>query len=222
MLVLLFVLTIPLDAQRNSDYGIYGGVSYYMGDINPGTLYYGSRPAVGFIYRYNLHPRHALRANIHYGSIRANDLDFDNDFQQARAESFSNSILELAAQFEFNFLPYTTTGKWWDYTPYFAVGGGICLITGPSPEYTPVIPFSVGLKVNIYKNTGLELEYGFRKTFYDNFDGLIDNVNADHHTWTHNNDWYMFTGLTLTWKMFHNLGSCPAYDDYKDKKRRRR
>ena len=34
----------------------------------------------------------------------------------------------------------------------------------------------LGFKVNIYKNMGLEAEYGFRKTFYDNFDGLKDLV----------------------------------------------
>lgn len=193
-----------------------------MGDINPATPFYKSSPALGFIYRYNFHPRHALRTNIFYGGIKANDLDFNNDFQQARGESFKSSVLEWAVQFEFNFLPYTTTGKWWDYSPYFALGAGLCLTDSPGLTFKPVIPFSVGLKVNIYKNTGLEVEYGFRKTFYDNFDGLTDNINPDHHTWTHNNDWYMFAGVTFTWKMFHDLTTCPAYDDYKDKKRRYR
>jgi len=53
--------------------------------------------------------------------------------------------------------------------------------------------------------------------------GLTDNIDPDHYSWTHNNDWYMFTGVTFTWKMFHKLQSCPAYDDYwNDKKRKRR
>ena len=87
-------------------------------------------------------------------------------------------------------------------------------------SYVPVIPLAVGFKINVYKNLGLELEYSFRKTFYDNFDGLIDNIDADHHSWAHNNDWYMFTGVTFTWKMFHNLSSCPAYDDTENRKRK--
>jgi hypothetical protein len=220
-LVFLSVFVMPLNAQKNSDYGVFGGISYYMGDINPEVFFYGSSPALGIIYRYNFHPRHALRTNIYYGRIRANDLDFNNDFQQARAASFESSILEWAVQFEFNFLPYTTTGKWWDYSPYFAIGAGACLLSRDRMIITPVIPVSVGFKVNIYKNLGLELEYGARKTFYDNFDGLINNIDPEHHTWTHNNDWYMFTGVTFTWKMFHNMLSCPAYDDYwNDRKRK--
>ncbi|MDZ7737764.1 MAG: DUF6089 family protein [Bacteroidales bacterium] len=220
LLVLLLVFVIPLNAQRDSDYGVFGGISYYMGDINPEKYFYAPSPALGIIYRYNFHPRHAIRTNIFYGKIRGNDLDFDNDYQQSRAQSFESSLLEWAFQFEFNFLPYTTTGKWWDYTPYFALGGGLCFSNAADLKYTAVIPISVGFKVNIYKNTGLELEYGFRKTFYDNFDGLIDNINPDHHAWTHNNDWYMFAGVTVTWKMFHNLLSCPAYDDYERKRKR--
>ncbi len=216
----MFIPVIPLNAQKDSDYGVFGGVSYYMGDINPETPFYASSPAFGIMYRYNLHPRHSIRTNIFYGGIRADDLDFDNDFQQARAQSFQSSLLEFAVQFEFNFLPYTTTGKWWDYSPYFAIGGGLCFSNSLSLNYTPVIPVSVGFKVNIYKNTGLEVEYGFRKTFYDNFDGLVDNIRPDHHTWTHNNDWYMFAGVTFTWKMFHNMLSCPAYDDFREDKRR--
>jgi len=222
-LVILFVLAMPLNAQRNSDYGVFGGISYYMGDINPETFFYNPAPAVGIIYRYNFHPRHALRTNIYYGTISADDLDFNNDFQQSRAASFKSSIVEWTLQFEFNFLPYTTTGRWGDYSPYFAAGAGACLVTRDGLTLTPVIPLSVGIKVNIHKNLGLELEYGARKTFYDNFDGLTDNIDPDHYSWTHNNDWYMFTGVTFTWKMFHKLQSCPAYDDYwNDKKRKRR
>jgi hypothetical protein len=79
-----------------------------------------SRPAE--FYRYNLHPRQSLRANILYGGLRGNDLDFNNSFQQSRAESFSATVGEVVLQFEFNFLPYTTLGKTWDFTPYIAAG----------------------------------------------------------------------------------------------------
>ncbi|MEA1887883.1 MAG: DUF6089 family protein [Bacteroidota bacterium] len=216
--VLMFIFFIPLNAQLKSDYGVFGGLSCYMGDINPERYFYGSSPAVGIMYRYNFHPRHALKTNISYGRIKANDLDFNNNFQQARAASFETTIFEWSAQFEFNFLPYATTGKWWDYSPYFAIGAGVCFLNNEDLTYTPIIPISLGIKVNIYKNLGLELEYGARKTFYDNFDGLIDNIDSDHHVWTHNNDWYMFSGVTFTWKMFHNMLSCPAYGDYWDDK----
>jgi hypothetical protein len=86
--------------------------------------------------------------------------------------------------------------------------------------YIPVIPFSLGFKVNVYKNIGLEAEYGFRKTFYDNFDGLKDLVAPSDFALTHNNDWYSFAGVTVTWKIYSKLAGCPAYDDVDSKRKR--
>jgi len=211
--LLISFLTVSLSGQRSADYGVFAGVSSYIGDINPDRLLYSPRPAAGIIYRYNFHPRQALRTNIFYGGLRADDLDFDNDFQNSRAASFSGSVLEWTLQFEFNFFPYTTEGKLWDYTPYFAAGAGIAFINTETMTYVPVIPFSIGFKVNIHKNLGLEAEYGFRKTFYDNFDGLKDLVAPSDVGWLHNNDWYTFTGVTFTWKFYNRLAGCPAYSD---------
>jgi hypothetical protein len=218
---LLFLwLSLSLSGQRSSDYGVFAGVSSYFGDINPNRPLYSPLPAGGIFYRINLHPRESLRTNLFIGGLRANDLDFKNSFQQARAASFSGKIIEWALQFEFNFLPYTTDGKSWDYTPYFAAGAGIAFINTTSFKYLPVIPFSFGFKVNIYKNVGLEAEYGFRKTFYDNFDGLKDLVAPSDYSWMHNNDWYTFTGVAITWKLLNKLAGCPAYNEVDSRRKR--
>jgi hypothetical protein len=225
----LLCFAITLSGQRNSDYGVLAGVSSYLGDINPNKLLYSPRPAAGIFYRYNFHPRQALRMNIFFGGLKGNDLDFNNDFQVEREASFSGSITELALQYEFNFFPYSTMGKLWNYTPYFAAGvGGVFINTtstlkGINQTYSafvPVIPFSIGFKINIHKNIGLEAEYGFRKTFYDNFDGLKDLVAPSDYAWTHNNDWYTFTGVSVTWKFFSKLAGCPAYNDVDQKRKR--
>jgi len=213
-------LFISAEAQRNSDYGIFAGASSYFGDINPDRLFYSPLPAGGILYRYNFHPRQALRANIFYGGLRGSDSDFDNNFRQMRGSSFSGSAGELAVQFEFNFLPYSTQGKIWDFSPYFAAGAGIVFINTVTTSVEPIIPFSVGFKVNVLKNMGLEAEYGFRKTFYDNFDGLNDMVAQDHQGFIHNNDWYSFTGIVLTWKIYNKLAGCPAYADIDEKSKR--
>lgn len=219
-LLLFLFLPLSLSGQRKSDYGVFGGVSSYLGDINPNKLLYSPLPAAGIFYRYNLNPRQAIRANIFFGGIRANDLDFSNSFQQVRAASFSGLVGEGVLQFEFNFLPYSTEGKRWDYTPYFAAGAGVAFLNGPSITYVPVIPFSFGFKVNIYKNLGLEAEYGFRKTFYDNFDGLNDLVAPSDFGLIHNNDWYTFTGIAVTWKIYNKLAGCPAYGEVDSRRKR--
>ena len=236
-LILCLSFSIHLSGQRNADYGIFGGVSSYIGDINTSRLLYSPMPAGGFFYRYNFHPRHALRANIFLGGIQGNDQDFNNNFQQERNDFFSGSVTELAVQFEFNFLPYSTQGGKWDYTPYFAAGIGVAFndveanLWDPnnnehiqiSHPVTPVavIPFSLGFKLRIYKNLGLEAEYGFRKTFYDNFDGLEDLTDPSRKPWLHNNDWYSFTGISFTWKIYNRMAGCPAYSDVDNKRNKR-
>lgn len=223
--LLSVLLSLSVSGQRSADYGIFGGVSSYMGDINPNRLFYSPRPAGGLFYRYNLHPRQSIRANIFLGGLQAYDTVFNNEFQIARKSSFKGSVGELAVQFEFNFLPYSTQGKRWNYTPYFAAGVGVAYFNTDSPEYKkfqPVIPFSLGFKINIYKNLGLEAEYGFRKTFYDNFDGVKDKSRRDPKDkfGLYNNDWYSFAGISLTWKMYNKLLGCPAFKDEDESRRR--
>jgi hypothetical protein len=231
-LLLFCLFPLSLTGQRNSDYGVFAGVSSYFGDINPSRYLYAPRLAGGILYRYNLNPREALRANLFIGGLQGNDHDFNNSFQQSRGASFSGIVGELAVQFEFNFLRYSTEGKQWDYTPYFAAGAGFAVVNTSSSvpgtavasssgsAYLPVVPFSFGFKVNIYKNIGLEAEYGFRKTFYDNFDGLKDLVAPSDVGLIHNNDWYTFTGIAVTWKIYNRLAGCPAYGEVGAKRKR--
>jgi hypothetical protein len=217
---LFLSFSLSMYGQRNADYGVFGGVSSYIGDINPGRIMYSPLPAAGIFYRYNFHPRQSIRTSIFFGGIRADDMDFNNSFQQARAASFSGSVGEWITQFEFNFFPYSTNGKRWNYSPYIAAGAGIAFINTAVFTYIPVIPFSAGFKINIYKNLGLEAEYGFRKTFYDNFDGLKDFTDPEDYSWLHNNDWYSFAGVSLTWKFYNRLAGCPAYTDVDIKRKR--
>lgn len=216
----LLILAITLSGQRNSDYGVMAGVTSYLGDINPDRLLYSPGLAAGIFYRYNFHPRQALRVNILHGGLKGNDLDFNNDFQIARGASFSGSVTEFGVQYEFNFLPYSTMGRLWNFSPYFAAGAAGAYVNSASSAFVPVIPFSIGFKINIHKNIGLEAEYGFRKTFYDNFDGLKDLVAPSDYAWTHNNDWYTFTGVSVTWKFYSRLAGCPAYNDVDTKRKR--
>ncbi|MCU0362328.1 MAG: DUF6089 family protein [Bacteroidales bacterium] len=204
--------------QRKGDFGLMGGVTSYFGDINTGKLLYSPNPAGGLFYRYNFHPRHSLRLSMLAGSIDGSDLDFSNDFQQTRAASFSAPVGEAALQFEFNFLPYSTQGKKWNYSPYIAAGAAVAY-SGYDGTVVPAIPLTLGFKINIRKNIGLEAEYGVRKTFYDNFDGLTDRVAPEDVGWVNNNDWYTFTGIAVTWRFYNKSAGCPAYGEEMGSKR---
>ena len=113
--------------QRSSDFGVFAGVSSYLGDINPNRLLYSPLPAGGVFYRYNFNPRQAVRANLFLGGLRANDLDFNNSFQIARAASFSGTVGEVALQFEFNFFPYSTEGKKMGLYPLYCSRSWYCI-----------------------------------------------------------------------------------------------
>jgi hypothetical protein len=221
LLLAFALISIAIAGQKTSDYGILGGVTSYFGDINPGRPLYSPLPAGGIFYRLNFHPRQSVRGSLLLGGLRGNDLDFNNSYQLNRKASFAGTVGEATVQFEFNFLPFSTTGKPWDYSAYIAGGLGVAYFSSFESVFEPVIPFSAGFKVNIYKNLGLEAEYGFRKTFYDNFDGLTDQVAPSDIPWLHDNDWYTFAGLAFTWKIYGKTEDCPAYTgtDFKRKRK---
>jgi hypothetical protein len=217
VVIIIGVLMIPvlLNAQRRFDLGIFSGGSYYLGDINQSRHIYAPSVAIGGFYRYNINPRYSIRGNVYYGGLKGNPLDFDNVFYEWREEDpFKSSILDVTLQFEFNFLPYTTIAKKWEYSPYVSGGIGFSFINSASAsKYDVAIPFGVGFKVNISGKLSAGMEWSFRKTFNDDLDGL-ENWNApDYRFVLHNYDWYSFTGIFVTYKIFTYRYDCPAYWD---------
>jgi hypothetical protein len=72
------------------------------------------------------------------------------------------------------------------------------------------IPMVVGIKSNITDNLILGFEVGARYTFTDNLDGSHpknENLEPLKFGNINNNDWYVFTGLTLT----YTFGEKPCY-----------
>jgi opacity protein-like surface antigen len=215
LLILILACILP-DAwsQRKGDIGIFGGASYYMGEINPVRHFYKPSPDFGAIYRYNFNQRNSLRFHAIYGSLRGDDLDFTNDFQQARALSFQTSFLELALNTEFNFLPYQHGKRKDRYTPYVTGGLGYNFVFSPDKRGTTdlVITYGAGFKFNVSKRISAGGEWSFRKTFNDRLDGVV-NPGPDNTVFYHNNDWYSIVGIFVTYKFLTYLLECPAYEE---------
>ncbi len=208
--VLLIILALPAFTQRSADYGASLGMTTYIGDLNPLNVMYKPGPAVSVFYRYNFNPRQSVRANLLAGYITP----------------LSGYLGELGGTYEFNFFPYSTfRSRRIDYTPYIAGGAALSFVFNPDATEQrpfPSIPFSAGFKVNVANHIGVEFEYGFRKTFYDKFDGRTEEAEIGQSAWTHNNDWYSFMGVSVTWKIYNRLAGCPAFAEVeKDKKRKR-
>ena len=214
IILFLFVYVPVTSAQRKVDLGILGGASYYMGEINMARHFYKPSPAIGAMARYNFNARNSLRFHLMYGSLRGDDLDFNNDFQQARAANFKTSMLDMAINMEFNFFPYETGKRRKDkFTPYATGGMGYSHVFDQDKQANLAVIFTggAGVKMNVTKTISTGMEWSFRKTFNDLYDGL-ENPGPDYNRFYHNNDWYYIVGIFVTYKFLSYLYECPAYD----------
>ncbi len=206
-----------LTGQRKSDIGIFTGTAYYLGDLNKGMHFSQPSIAVGPIFRYNFHPRTSLRVSGIYHDLRSSDPEYNNGL----GADFSASFIDLAATYEFNFIPYKTANRKFNYTLYTAAGIGYHYLLNADPSTAEsmsshfTIPFSLGFKFNIGKRLSAGLEWSPRKIFTDRgLDGFtnIGEQNSDLHLFG-NNDWYTFAGVFITYKIFNYREDCPTYDD---------
>jgi hypothetical protein len=214
LIVLILLSSGMAIAQRNANFGIFAGTAYYMGDINPNQHFYNPSLSLGALYRYNINTRYALRGNAYYTRLSGSDLDFPEILHPDRPTTparFNTSLLDIAVQVEFNFLPYTPNVGKWDYTPYIATGiaGGLILSSDVDASNFLSFPISAGLKVNLTSRISAGAEWSFRKTFSDNVDGLENPSGVD--SFLHNNDWYSSLGVFITFKFFNFAAKCPAY-----------
>lgn len=210
VLLMLLGIVLPLEsqAQKSIEVGVLGGVAYYNGDINPGKPFVQPKAAYGFLARYNLDNRWALKLSYTYGNIAGSD-----SISKAVANrnfSFSTSLNELAVTGEFNFWQYSIGSKLHFFTPYIMGGGSFFLYShklfngsvhqNPNKKYSFALIFGYGFKYSLTKKLGLAIEWGMRKTFTNDLDDISTNYTKD---------WYNFTVVSITYKInFANGQNC--------------
>ncbi len=181
--------------------GITGGVTYYIGDLNPYRHYpKDTRPAFGVLYRYNFSDRYAVRLQALNGTLEAYDSNSSDSLQQLRNLHFRARLLEFSGIFEVNFRKYRSKDKdskrwtpfmfaglayfraapqamlddtWYDLQPLGTEGQGTTARPG-SDAYAVdniSIPFGVGFKVNAGR-LDFQLEWGLRRTYTDYIDDV--------------------------------------------------
>lgn len=197
------------------NFGISGGTTYYVGDINTLTPFYKSRFSYGGRIIYNFNKRYAIKINVLRGNIRGNDNDFSISYQQQiRKKSFRSSFIDGSLQIEFNFLPYLNTTKFkYNYSFYATAGLGFTGTTQSTinTQHYITLPFGGGFKYNIFERTNIGVEWTYRKTFTDQMDDISNPNNSEYNSSIHNKDWYSFAGFFITYKLFNQPGDCPAY-----------
>ena len=205
MLILAFFAgpTARTSAQ-NSEFGACVGTMFYLGDLNQTKLFKLNlkdpslnqlHMAGGFMYRYNISPRFAFKADFLFGKVSSTDRGTN---MASRNLSFSSPVTEFSAEMELNFFElYNTTGKN-RFSPY--IFAGITLFSfnpqaelngqtydlhsmgtegqgleGGSKPYsltTAAIPFGIGIKATIGRYFAIGAEWGIRWAFTDYLDDV--------------------------------------------------
>ncbi|HSD09173.1 DUF6089 family protein [Flavobacterium sp.] len=198
--------------------GVFLGGSNYIGDVGSTTYIAPNELAFGVLYKWNKSPRHAYRFSYTQSQISGNDIDSKEPGRHNRGYSFSNDIKELSAGLEFNFFDFNLHEEKPKFTPYVYSGlsyfiyDDLYIDAGEThkkdTKSSIAIPMTLGVKTNFARNFVLGLEVGARYTFTDNIDGSNPgNSSVLRFGNLNNNDWYVFTGMTLT----YTFGKKPCY-----------
>ena len=223
LLVVVFFAQYIVHSQYH-EIGLFIGGANYVGDVGSSNYVYPENPALGLIYKWNRTTRYSLRANFMYTSIDKSDYN-PNDFARfIRQYRFENSILEFSVGSEINFFDFNLHGADKLFTPYLFLGVGYIKYdlfyhdpnTFENIEYAKgsniSLPVIIGLKANVSPIVIIGIEIGARYTFSDNLDGSLPKSdsgvpNGNEFGNINNNDWYVFTGLTISF----TFGDLPCY-----------
>lgn len=221
IVILLVSFLGRLNAQTY-EIGLFAGGTNNIGDVGRTNFILPSGPAFGGLFKWNKSKRYAWRASMIYGNFTADDNKSDLSSRQQRGYIMDNSILEASAGLEFNFVEYNLHRLGSAFTPYLYTG-----LTYFRYDYNyfdagqlqnlnqrdgaMAIPMTVGFKARLNQFLIVGAEVGARYTFTDNLDASNpENSNFESFRFGNifSDDWYVFSGVTLT----YTFGRKPCSD----------
>lgn len=200
VLIILFIVSFPALKSQDIDIGVFGGGSYYVGELNPGKQFLFTRPAFGGLVRFNFNERWAMRGQLLRGEVAGDDAV--SKVNQMRNLRFTSPVTELSTIVEFNFLEYLS-GSHVNYFSPFLFAGPAFFSFNPKSQYQGesillrdigtegqgendryslfsfAIAFGFGFKYSLTDRLGMTMEWGLRKTFTDYLDDISGNYYID-------------------------------------------
>jgi hypothetical protein len=193
LILLLLALSGMASSAQTMEVGVFGGLSYYLGELNPAVHFRKSKPAYGVLARVNINSRWSLKASVLRGKVAGDDLKID--YNTVTGLNFESPVTDVAFVGEFNFFDYFTGSKRDRFTPYIFGGvgmswfnptsGGVKLhdagtegqnvgFDGREPYklYAFTIPFGIGFKYSLSSRFSLSGEWGMRRTVTDYIDDI--------------------------------------------------
>jgi hypothetical protein len=218
-----FLLFIPIllfstmSHSQINELGLFVGGSNFIGDIGATTYVDPKSPAIGIFYKWNKTPRHSWRFSFIQSKINPKDIESDDRSRKIRDFEFENTIKEISGGIEFNFFDFDINNPLErKLTPYVFTGLSMSFFNGTlNPnvdinEKSIALPIILGVKSNLTSNFVVGFEIGVRYTFSDGIDGSFrDNTTTTLQNFgnLNNNDWYVFSGLTLS----YTFGQKPCF-----------
>lgn len=221
IILTLSILSVHFSYSQINEIGVFAGGSNFIGDVGATNYISPNQLAIGGIYKWNRSKRHSYRASVIFSKLEGIDTNSDDPRRIQRGYEFSNQIIEFSLGMEFTFIDFNLhTGEKLG-TPYLFTGVSVAnhdnyyFLNGTqTPENTSSwaygIPMALGFKTNFLGNFILGIEVGARYTFSDKLDGSIpdDKFRQQYRFGNiNNNDWYVFSGITLT----YTFGENPCY-----------
>ncbi|MBO6879273.1 DUF6089 family protein [Winogradskyella sp.] len=225
ILILISIFFFQNTNAQIYEVGVFAGGSNFIGDVGATDYISPNQGAFGAIFKWNRSPRHSFRASVIFSDLEGLDGKSNDPRRRQRGYNFNTSILEISAGMEFTFWDFNLHEIGIQGTPYLY--SGITLANHDNYYFTPAgeytsentsswaygIPMVLGYKTNISNHLILALEIGARYTFSDELDGSVpDNKDRQQLSFgnTNSNDWYVFSGITLT----YTFGRRPCYCNF--------
>ena len=221
-------LIVAIASAQFHEIGVFLGGSNYIGDVGTDRYLDPNELAYGLIYKWNVTDRYSFRGGITFTTLRENEFNSGEINRFRRSYKVENSLQEFTGGIEINFKEFNLHDPKLSLTPYVFYGLSYfrydqfyLTSNGPtsSPNYNNfgkdeeiAIPLILGFKVNPSPFFVLSFEIGARYSMTDNIDGSNpQNQFADYPDYKfgnlENNDWYIFTGITISF----TFGDLPCY-----------
>ncbi|WP_242092679.1 DUF6089 family protein [Aestuariivivens sediminicola] len=224
IILAISILIINSSYSQINEVGLFLGGSNFIGDVGATDYIAPNQPVIGVIYKWNRSPRHSWRASLLFTELEGIDTNSDDPRRIQRGYEFTNDIVELSLGMEFTFFdfdmhtgkklttPYLYGGLTVAYHDNFYFLNGVQTAENTS-SWAFGIPMALGVKTTLLDRFVISVEVGARYTFSDELDGSIpdDQFRQQYRFGNINNyDWYVFSGITLTYTFGQNPCWCPS------------